>query len=144
MSKKVTYRREVVDYTTGEVLHSTVEYKIKSDNFKFHMSNADLSWIKNFNNLTELQVLYLLMEYEDLKSGVVYVDSDRKKAMAKYLDLSNASIVKALENLVVNDSIVRVRRGCYMVNPLILFQGGTATLENKIEKYNEYKYQQQK
>lgn len=143
MSKKIVYQREEIDHLTGQVTKQTFEYKINKNNLRFGMFNMEsLEWLKKFESLTQMKILFMLLEYESHKTGLVIINSSVKKELGDFLGLNLRAITAAISSLVENDCLVRVKRGEYMINPNIIYQGGTAKWNEKFDKYNEYKYQQ--
>ena len=135
------FERQIVDQETGEMIKIASEYVSKNnETFFMGRTTEGIEWLLKFNNLTEVQLLILMIELENIKNN--YIISFHKMQVqesAKILSVSEITIRKSIANLVTNDFLVRVERGEFLANPLTFYKGGSIQLKSKLKEYNSVK-----
>jgi hypothetical protein len=137
MSKRKIFESQLVDYETGEIKSVFTRSVIKDEEtFVMGRTTEGLDWIKEFNNLVELQLLLIMLELENPKNDyIVSFSGLQVKNAAELLEVSEIYIRKSLTSLLNKNFIRRIYRGNYLVNPLTFYKGGTKVLKHKTKIY---------
>ena len=137
--KRKVFESQTIDYETGEV-KSVIIRTVSSDNENFFMGRTTegLEWLLDFNNLTEMQLLVLMIELENPKNNyIINFTGLQVKETAQMLKVSEIQIKKCLTGLIKNGFLKRVARANYMANPLCFYKGGTNNIMKKYEIFSK-------
>ena len=87
----------------------------------------------------DYKVVFFLVDYTNRKDNSLLIDIDLKQTLANGLGYSVKAIEKSLANLVSVDAITPIGKGKYLINPEIIFIGGTIDIDNRIDQYYKAK-----
>ena len=140
MSRKI-FERQIVDVETGEIVRTTSEYVRKNtETFFMGRTTEGIEWLLNFKNLTEVQLLILMLELENKNNkNIITFTKLQLEETSKILNVAEITIKKCIQSLINNDFLVRVTRSNYIANPLTFYKGGTVELKSKLVAYNSCK-----
>lgn len=136
-----------IDNITGEILNSTRTEKYEQYTSKKHQHNFKMFLDDNeFNSLfyklktaLDFKVVFFLVDYTNRKDNSLLVDVDLKQKLANGLGYSIKAIEKSITNLVSVNALTPIGRGKYLINPELIFIGGTVNIDNRIEEYNSFR-----
>ena len=135
------FERQTVDVNTGEIVKVTSEYvRRNEETFFMGRTTEGLEWLLKFKNLTEIQLLILMLELENYKNkNVITFTKLQLQEASNILGVAEITIKKCIQSLIANDFLIRVSRSNYLANPLTFYKGGTAELQNKLRVYLDSK-----
>ncbi len=146
MGKRKIFEKQTVDVQTGELISTTAEY-VSDNRERFFMGRTTegIEWMFKFKNLTELQLLIMMMELESQKNrNIITFTNMQVKEAAEIIGVSEAMITKCITNLIKADFLTRVSKSNYLANPLTFYKGGTKELPIKYKTYLSYTVKEDK
>ena len=133
-TKKVKFvgTQEFIDAKTGELVKMSVT-DIEERDFNFMKI-----WMKNYINAMEMignqktKIAFWIIENLDAQNRLVSTNRE----IAEATDTSLQTVSKTMVILQNEDFLSKIRNGCYMVDPDILFKGQHAKRMNVLNKYH--------
>lgn len=136
--KRKIFEKQEVDLQTGEIIKTTSHYSYgNAETFFMGRTTEGLEWLFDFNNLTEIQLLILMIELENPKNNnIITFTGLQVSETAKILGVSEILIKKSIANLIKANFLKRVARANYIANPLCFYKGNSSSLIKRLEFYN--------
>lgn len=135
MGKRQVFERQVVDSITGEVASEEVHWR--SDNnetFGMHRTTEGSDWVFDFTG-NELKMLIVLLEIEDLKTGIVPLSRLTRTHLVEKFGKSDRYVRGILSALEGKNGLIKLSRTDILLNPSYFYQGGTKMFNRKLEFY---------
>ena len=128
---------QTIDKDTGEIISTQNRYATYySETFFMGRTTVGIEWLFSFNNITEMQLLVLMLELEHPKNNyVISFTGLQVTESAKILNVSEIHIRKSLSELCRNDFLKRLCRGNYLANPLCFYKGSSLNLKERVKIY---------
>lgn len=132
------------DNITGEILNSTrteiyEHHTIRKTQVRFKMiqenSSFDLA-IYKLKSAIDYKVVIALADFVNKKDDTVTIDIHLKKQLAQGLGYGIRAIEQSISALKEHNAITPISKGRYLINPEVIFVGGTVNLNNKQEQYD--------
>ena len=119
--KKILQQTFAADYETGEVKKETNVLRIPQEPAFIKLYLEDILYYRDMPRGLNpiLQVFLRNMNWENR----LILNSSLKKRMAKSINLSVASIEKAITQLVKGEILIREDKGIYLFNPYLFGKG---------------------
>jgi hypothetical protein len=108
--------------------------EMKMESYGMHRTTEGIRWVFSFTG-NELQMLMVLLELEDLKSGIVVLSSLVRKNLAKEFDKTDRYIRGLIKSLEDKDGLVKLSPNDILLNPSLFYKGGTKSFKGKYDKY---------
>lgn len=140
MPKRKVFESQTIDLETGEIKSVTTKF-VSTNNENFFMSRTTegLQWITLFNNLTEIQLMMIMIELENPKNNyIVAFTGLQVKESALFLKVSEISIRKCLTKLCESNFLKKICNANYLINPATFYKGGSYSIKQRIQNYNDY------
>lgn len=136
--KRKIFEKQEVDLQTGEIIKTTSHYSYGNvETFFMGRTTEGLEWLFDFNNLTEIQLLLIMLELENPKNNhIITFTGLQVTETAKILKVSEILIRKSIAGLVKTNFLKRVARANYLANPLCFYKGSSTSLVKRVELYN--------
>ena len=136
---KTIFESQTVDFDTGEVKSVTsVTKRTDHETFGFHRTTEGIDWIYDFTG-REIQVMITLLQYENLKTGIISFGAVARDYILDRMGLSLSQFNKTLKTLIDKNSIIKLSITEFIVNPKFFYQGGTARWKAKYDFYQSHK-----
>ncbi len=137
----------ITDNLTGEVLDKHIkeiyeQYTIRKSQRKFKMIEQDKTYslaIYKLKSAIDYKLIIALADFVNRDDDIVSIDIKLKKHLAEGLGYGLKAIEQSILALKKANAITPVGRGKYMINPEVIFIGGTVNIENKQELYDKYR-----
>lgn len=133
---KKVFERQIIT-SDGELLSSeTIKIGSNEELFFFARTTQGLEWIKVFKELQDLQLLMVLVEYQDPKSGVAILTKLQIEEIASFFNKNEKTIRNSISRLIKVGCVYKIANCNYLVNPEMFYKGGTKHLAGKIKDWN--------
>jgi hypothetical protein len=137
MTRKTIYTRERIDVETGElVLDINVTAAKNNETFMFARTTDGISWVKNFKNLQDVLVLVYMVEFEEIRSGVVIFTGTQIKSCSEFYGVSEKTIRNSISSLINTGFIKRISCNNFVINPCTFYRGGVVSFIRKMHQWN--------
>ena len=139
MNKRKIFEKQIVDFETGEVFSEEIHYsKNNEETFGMHRTTEGVDWIFTFTGI-ELQMMIVLLEIEDLKSGIVSLTPLMKKHISEKFNKSARYIREIISSLEIKDALYKITTQDIILNPSYFYKGGTKNFKSRLSNFNFYK-----
>lgn len=132
--KKVFESQIIDEHGVVKSIRTVKVYK-NEETFGLHRTTEGIDWIFNFTG-NELQMLIVLLNLENLKSGTVEVGKLKKDHLIKLFGFSKEMFNRILRNLEKKEAVIKLSPSEFILNPSYFYQGGTASWKDKNEYFN--------
>lgn len=130
------FERQVVT-SDGELLSTeTIRAGSNEELFFFARTTQGLEWIKSFRELQDLQLLMILVEYQDIKSGVAVITKLQIEEIAKFFGKNEKTIRNSISRLIQVKAVYKIANQNYLINPEMFYKGGSKLLKGKIKDWH--------
>jgi hypothetical protein len=138
MNKRKIFEKQIVDFSTGEIHSEEIHYsKNNEETFGMHRTTEGVDWIFQFTGV-ELQMMIILLEIEDLKSGLVSLTPLMKKHIAEKFNKTDRYIREVISSLETKKALVKITTQDIILNPSYFYKGGTRQFKTKYEIFLNY------
>ena len=135
MGKRKVFERQILDVNTGELHSEEVHYRYdNTETYGMHRTTSGLGWIKDFSG-NEMKMLMLLLELEDIKSGVVSYSRLSREHLISFFGKSERHIASIIAALEAKKALVRLTQTDIVINPLFFYKGGTKNFKKRYSFY---------
>ena len=136
MGRKKVFQSTVIDAKTGEVLESR-ECFVDNDLEQFGMfrTTDGIEWFLELSEV-EIKLLVLFHLWSD-ESGYVQFTSVRRDYALRHIGVGYATLSRALGGLVRSDSVFRIGKFDFAVNPATFFKGSSKKLKSRMDDYRK-------
>lgn len=137
--KRKVFEKQIVDLQTGEVVSEEVHYNSNNnETFGMHRTTEGIDWIFKFTGI-ELQMMIVLLEIEDLKTGLISLTPLTREHICHKFNVSDRYIREVIKSLVDKDALIKITSQDLMLNPSYMYKGGTKIFKQKYQTYLKYK-----
>lgn len=133
------FATESIDNKSGEITVTNKIYSIPANKELFSMTRhtEGLNWIDSFKSIREYKLILKMLEFENNITNSIILNKEILTILANEINCSIKSISNTLSSLYARDIVRRVSRNSYVVNPSMIYIGGTKELEKKIAYFNK-------
>ncbi len=120
----------------------TLFHKSKSSNdnetFGMHRTTEGVDWVFQFTGI-ELQMMIVLLEIEDLKTGIVSLTPLMKQHISSKFEKTGRYMREIIASLESKNALYKITTQDIILNPIFMYKGGTKVFKTKLNTYNSYK-----
>ena len=139
MTKRKVFEKQILDVATGEIYSEEVHYTSNNnETFGMHRTTEGVDWIFEFTGI-ELQMMVVLLEIEDLKTGIVSLTPLMKSHLVDKFDKSSRYIREIIASLEHKDALFKITTQDIILNPMYMYKGGTKVFKTKLNNYIQFK-----
>lgn len=137
--KRKVFEKQIVDLQSGEVVSEEIHYHSNNaETFGMHRTTEGVDWIFKFTGI-EFQMMIVLLEIEDLKTGLISLTPLIREHVCSKFDKSDRYVREIIKSLVDKDAVVKITSQDLMLNPSYMYKGGTKIFKQKYQTYLKYK-----
>jgi len=137
MSKRKIFEKQIVDFNTGEVTSEESHYtKDNSETFGMHRTTEGVDWIFQFTG-NEIQMLVILLELEDNKTGIVSLSHLKKQHLLNKFQKTERYLRSILTSLEGKKALLKLSVNDILLNPTYFYKGGTKIFKAKLNKWKD-------
>lgn len=139
MSKRKVFEKQIVDISTGEIYSEEVHYSSNdNETFGMHRTTEGVDWVFQFTGI-ELQMMIVLLEIEDLKTGIVSLTPLMKQHISSKFEKTGRYMREIIASLESKNALYKITTQDIILNPIFMYKGGTKVFKTKLNTYNSYK-----
>lgn len=137
MAGRTIYTRQRIDRETGELIFDVnVTAAKNNETFMFARTTDGISWIKAFKSLQDVCVLFYMVEFEEMKSGVVIFTSTQINSCAEFFSVTPKTIRNSISSLINTGFLKRISPHNFIINPSTLYRGGVVAFVRKLHVWD--------
>ena len=141
MTRRKVFEKQVFDMETGKIYSEEFHYVSgNEETFGMHRTTEGVDWIFNFTGV-ELQMLIVLLEIEDLKTGIINMTPMVRQHVCDKFGKTDRYIREIIHSLCEKDALLKITSQDLILNPIHMYKGGTKVFKNKYHTYLAYKEQ---
>ena len=139
MAKRKIFEQQIVDLDSGEVTKITTTSIVKNnETFGMYRTTTGVEWVLDFSG-KELQLLMVLLNYEDLKSRIVPLSALTRKTITEMFNISPSTLSHLIKQMEDKKHLLRLTKTDILLNPSFFYKGSSLDLIQRItEFYIEY------
>lgn len=143
MKKRKVFEQQTIDLTTGEVIRDVKQFVTGNDEtFFMGRTTEGLEWTKNIKTATDIQVLFVMLQFQNQKTNTIIFSPLQIEETAAFYGVTTKTIRNAINSLIANDFLVKIKSSNYIANPLCFYIGRSVDIPGKLMFYNSVKESQ--
>lgn len=144
MGKFKVFEKQIYDSETGEAFIEEQHYRYdNNESFGMHRTTEGIDWIFTFTG-NELQMLMVLLEIEDNKTGIVSLSPLVRDHICFKFKMKSRMLRSIILELEKKNGLLKLSQSDFLLNPQLFYKGGTKVFKSKLETYNKAKNEKTK
>lgn len=120
---------------TNEIHIEEEHYRYdNNESFGMHRTTEGIDWIFTFTG-NELQMLMVLLEIEDLKTGIVSLSPLTREHICSKFKMKSRMLRTIVLELEKKNGLKKLTQSDFILNPQLFYKGGTKVFKAKLRTY---------
>jgi hypothetical protein len=127
--KKITTKKEKNVIVTEKVVNQRYDEKFVS-----LRKTWGIWWITKFNG-SELMMMLVLLNFEDLETHVIILEKTRRKFLCELFKVTERQIYNIIRGLIKKHALIKVDSFKLILNPSYIYNGSYKSVKHRIEDF---------